>query len=333
MSKKEQFIKLMKGDDPGRILFYPLLMHFAARFIGKTYGQFASDYNVLVESNIKCMEHFGLDMVGLISDPYRETSAFGAPIEYIAEGVPKCLKHLVESVDDIAKLKNPDVYKCERTLDRINGVELFKRRIKDEVPVMGWVEGPLAEACDLAGVGEMLVFLMTDPDSSKKLMDICLKTAKDFAKAQVEAGCDLIGIGDAICSQIDAETYNTFVFERHKELVDYIHSIGAYVKLHICGDTTHLWPSIAKLDIDWFDPDHLTSISDAHKILGSSVTLSGNLNPVDIQNLKEEEIVIAAKKLAEKEKGKRFIMSAGCEITVLTPHANLMAMRNAIKQN
>jgi hypothetical protein len=33
-------------------------------------------------------------------------------------------------------------------------------------------------------------------------------TAKNFAKAQIEAGCDLIGIGDAICSQIDSDTYD-----------------------------------------------------------------------------------------------------------------------------
>ena len=278
-----------------------------------------------------CLEHFDLDMVSLISDPYRETSAFGAPIEYQAEGVPKCLKHLISSAADIDSLKNPDVYKCERTLDRINGAAYFSKRLNGEVPVMGWVEGPLAEACDLAGVGEMLVFLMTDSDASHRLLDKCLVTAMDFAKAQIEAGCDLIGIGDAICSQVDADTYNTFVFERHKQLVEFIHSRGAYVKLHICGDTTHLWPSLAKLGIDWFDPDHLTDITEAHRILGPSVTLSGNLNPVDIQNRNAEEILVSAKKLAETEKGKRFIMSAGCEITVDTPHANLMALRKATK--
>ena len=58
-------------------------MHFAARFNHTTYGKFASDYKTLVESNIKAMEYFDMDMVSLISDPYRETSAFGAGIEYV----------------------------------------------------------------------------------------------------------------------------------------------------------------------------------------------------------------------------------------------------------
>jgi len=110
--------------------------------------------------------------------------------------------------------------------------------------VSGWIEGPLAEACDLSGVNEMLVNLMTDPDFSNFLMDKCMLTARDFAKAQIEAGCDLIGIGDAICSQIDKESYDLFVRQRHSELIAFIHECGASVKLHICG-TPHTFSNLS----------------------------------------------------------------------------------------
>lgn len=86
MNKKQKFDSLLAGNLTEEILFYPILMHFAARFNDSTYGEFASDHKVLVESNIRCMDHFDIDMVSLISDPYRETSAFGAPVEFIAEG-------------------------------------------------------------------------------------------------------------------------------------------------------------------------------------------------------------------------------------------------------
>lgn len=62
--------------------------------------------------------------------------------------------------------------------------------------------------------------LMMEPDFANRLMDKCAVTAKDFAKAQIEAGCEIIGMGDAVCSQIDADTYETFVKERHKELIE-----------------------------------------------------------------------------------------------------------------
>jgi uroporphyrinogen decarboxylase len=203
--------------------------------------------------------------------------------------------------------------------------------LKGTVPVFGWIEGPLAEACDLAGVSEMLIMLMSDPDFSNRLMDKCMVTAREFARAQVEAGCDVIGIGDAICSQIDLEMYNTYVKNRHIDLVDYIHSIGGKVKLHICGNITHLLPALKDLGLDILDIDWQVDFEEAHRIIGDNVSICGNINPVKIQDAHEEELNTIVRELAQKEKNKRFICSGGCEITVNTPVRNLLAMRKAFE--
>lgn len=331
MNKKEKFLSFLNNEGVKNYLpFQPILMHFAARLYGKTYGEFASDHNVLVNSNIKALTEFNLDWVELISDPYRETSAFGATIEYIPEGVPKCLAPIVKTIDDVHALRNPDVYKAKRTLDRIKGAELYQRKLNGTVPVFGWIEGPLAEACDLAGVSEMMVMLMIDPDFCNFLMDKCMITAKQFARAQINAGCDVIGIGDAICSQIDADIYNFYVKERHKELVSYIHSLDAKVKMHICGNINHLLPSLKDLNLDILDLDWQIDPDDAHKVMGSQVAICGNINPVTIQNLTSGQISQITSELVETQKGKKFILSAGCEITVDTPHQNIKAMREVL---
>jgi hypothetical protein len=58
MNKKQKFDALCSGTLPeGEWLFYPILMHFAARLNGHNYGEFASDYKVLADSNLKCLEH------------------------------------------------------------------------------------------------------------------------------------------------------------------------------------------------------------------------------------------------------------------------------------
>jgi MtaA/CmuA family methyltransferase len=330
MNKQQLYQDLLKGKpSKERVFFRPILMHFAARFNNTTYGKFASDYKVLVESNIRSMEYFDTDMVSLISDPYRETSAFGAKIEYIDEGVPRCLDQIVKTMDDVKNLPSPDVYKCERTLDRIKGADYFQKLLKGTVPVSGWIEGPLAEACDLTGVNEMLVYLMIDPDFSNLLMDKCMITAKNFAKAQIEAGCDLIGTGDAICSQIDKDSYDLYVKDRHRELIAFIHECGASVKLHICGNVTHLLESLKELNADIVDLDWQVDLDNARRILGEEVVLGGNINPVLVQDRTEEEVYNLSRVLVEKYKNQKYLLAAGCEITVLTPHKNLMAMRKA----
>jgi len=310
--------------------FHPILMHFAARHTGFTYGQFASDYKALVESNLKCMEDFGMDAAGLISDPYRETSAFGARVTFPEEAVPRCMEILIRSREDIDNLKNPDVYKAERTLDRIRAGELLRKELGPGVPIIGWIEGPLAESCDLAGVNEVLLNIFMEPDFVHSLIEKTLVTAKDFARAQVEAGCDIIGVGDAICSQVSAENYREFVKEKHEELFAYIRSLGARVKLHICGNISHLLEDIRETRPDIVDIDWMVDMDEAHEKLGENIIRCGNLDPVAVIQDKNPELIASATKLlCEKETDRAFILSGGCEVTVNTPSAHLKAMRDA----
>jgi hypothetical protein len=51
-----------------------------------------------------------MDMVSLISYPYRETSAFGAPYEFVPDGIPICRKSIIQNLDDIFHLWIHDPY-------------------------------------------------------------------------------------------------------------------------------------------------------------------------------------------------------------------------------
>ncbi len=316
-----------------QISFHPILMHFAARHAGYSYREFASDHRVLTECNLRAQHDFELDAVGLISDPYRETAAFGAEVTFPEEGVPRCRNILVSTLEDVRMLKNPDLMKSERTRDRILAGRALRNLADAHIPVIGWIEGPLAECCDLAGVNEVLLKLYMEPDFVRFLMDKVMVTAKEFAKAQVEAGCEIIGVGDAICSQISRENYVEFVREKHRELFGYIRSLGARVKLHICGNITHLLEELPHSAPDIVDLDWMVDMEKAHEVLGEGPVRCGNLDPVVvIQDKSEQEIYAETLQLCGKEKGRGFILAGGCEITVNTPPSHLRAMREASRK-
>ena len=78
------------------------------------------------------------------------------------------------------------------------------------------------------------------------------------------------------------------------------------------------------IDLDW-----QVDLNKARWILGNDVVLGGNINPVFVQNQTEQGVFEYCRNLVEKYKDQKYLLAAGCEITVLTPHENLMAMRKA----
>jgi MtaA/CmuA family methyltransferase len=326
MTPRERYMAVLAGGKADYLPRLPILMAFAARFIGSDYGRFASDYKVLVEANRRCAEYFDFDQLSAISDPFRETQGFGAEIEYVEDGVPRCLSVPLENDFDLSRLTRPDPHKAERMKDRLMGIEAMKQEAQDKYSILGWIEGPAAEAAALRTVNNFLVDLMTDPDKACDLMDLCAETGIDFARAQIEGGADTIGIGDAIASQVAPETYRDLIFPREKRLVDAIHEAGGLVRLHICGDTTHLLDDFAKLGCDIVDLDWQVNLCEARRILGPDQCLVTNLNPVaEVMASNEKAIHEQLKKLYGDVRNPLMI-GAGCEIPRDTPAENLKAL-------
>jgi MtaA/CmuA family methyltransferase len=325
----ERCLAVLEGKPVDFLPRTPILMQYAAEAIGSDYAAFASDYRVLVKANVHCAEEYGIDQLSVISDAYRETHGFGSAVEYMVDGPPRSTHPLADS-KDLGLLLKPDPMTSERMRDRIRAVEAYKKEWGGEYSILGWVEGPVTEAADLRGVITFLMDILDDEAFACELMDICVDVAIDFARAQVEAGADTIGLGDAIASQIDPSTYGRLIQPREKRIVDAIHDMGAYVKLHICGNITHLLPAIAELGVDIIDVDHMVDMATVRKAVGPRVALAGNMDPVAIiQNSTPAQIRDAIHK-AYAESGAPYLVNAGCEIPAGTPAENLKALCQAV---
>jgi len=326
MTPRERYLAVLRGGRPDVLPRLPILMQFAAEHIGSCYGAFASDYRVLVEANLRCAEEFGIDQLNTMSDPYRETAGFGALIEFPRDGVPICPKPPLEEDPDVAKLPRPDPMQAPRMRDRIEAVRAYKAQAGDRFSIMGWVEGPAAEAADLRGVSNFFVDLLDDPAYANSLMARCVDTAIDFARPQVAAGADTIGIGDAVASQVSAKVYESLILPHEQRLVAALHGMNAHVRLHICGNIRHLLHGIATLGLDVIDIDHLVSLAEARRVLGPGIALAGNVDPVSCVMRGSPEAIAAAVRRCYAEAGGPFIVNAGCEIPASTPPQNLSAL-------
>ena len=307
-----------------------ILMFFAAKYIDKPFGQFCSDYRVLAEGNLRCVEQFEIDILSTLSDPWRETADFGTELITPEDDIPRPKQVLLQHIEDVEKLQLFDPRQSVRILDRIHAIELFKKEKGDEYPILGWVEGPIAEASDLRGNSDCLMDILINETFFRQLLEKCTEQAIWCAKAQLEAGAHIIGIGDAAASQIDRESYRNIILPYEKRIVDAIKGAGGIARLHICGDINHLLEDIVTLELDIMDIDWMVDMKRTVEIFDGISVVNGNVDPVAVMlNGSISDVKNAVRQCRIISKGKACI-SAGCEIPKFTPYENLLAFTEAL---
>jgi MtaA/CmuA family methyltransferase len=303
-------------------------MMFAVDQIGAKYREYARDHRVLAEAQIRTAEKFGFDYVSTISDPAREASDLGADIEWFEDQPPAINEShaLLHEKSLLMRLKAPDPCSGERMHDRVSGVALLRQQAGAAMLVEGWVEGPCAMSSDLRGINTLMTDFSDDPDFVRDLFEFTVDMEMRFAKAQIEAGADLIGVGDAAASLVGPAIYHEFVLPYEQKLISGIRDLGGRVRLHICGNTKRILVGMGKAGAEMIDIDYPSPMALAREATGPEQVLLGNLNPVKGLRDGTPESVTALITQCHRDAGQRFIVGAGCEICRGTPEENVMAL-------
>jgi MtaA/CmuA family methyltransferase len=330
MNSYERVMKRLLGEETDRIPNLNIVMQFAARHIGAPYGKYCTDYRLLTEGNLRCCEDFGINAVSAISDPCREAEGFGAKVHIGEDSVPEIRGTLVNGAEDVKKLKVRSSGSVPRMEDRIRAVELYARQVKGVYPIIGWVEGPFAEAADLRGVNNILMDIALESDIVEDIMAVTLEQAVSFAKEQIAAGADIIGVGDAVASLVGPKLYQKTVLPYEAELLRRIREAGAKTKLHICGNIGPYLEILPVAHCDILDLDWMVDIGKAVKLHGEKVSLCGNINPVAVLEASEAGVAEQVQELMLTGSA-RYIFAAGCEIPRDTPEENMAVIARTLE--
>lgn len=328
MNGRERILAHLAGRPVDRLPLMPITMQYAADQIGAKYRSYVTDHRVLVAAQLRTAETFDLDYVSCISDPAREAADAGAAIELFDDQPPAFIESnaLLADKSALARLVPPDPAGGGRMTDRLQAAALFKEKVRGERLIEGWIEGPCAEGADLRGINALMMDFYDEPEFVRDLFAFAVETGLRFAKAQLEAGAELIGIGDAAASLVGPEIYEEFVWPFEKQLVDGIRAAGGRTRLHICGNTRRILAGMGRLGCDIVDIDYPSPLSEARAQMGPHQVLLGNLHPVAV--LLNGTVEDVYRELAEchAQAGERFIVGAGCEVPRGTPAANVHAM-------
>ena len=325
MTPRERHTAFFQGQPVDRPLVQPLLMTLASKLYGSIYHEYVLDGRTLARAQVHAASLAGLDILSACSDPVRELSDLGGRVLFF-ENDPPAPDPAGFLLDNRSKVRSlPWETLGQRMEDRLLAIHEMRSLGGGGYPILGWIEGPSSLGAVLRGTTQLMEDFLDEPGFVQDLFDHSTDLAIRFALAQVKAGADMIGMGDAPSSLIGPALYEEYVVPRQQRIVRAVHSVGATFRLHICGNTTRLTSLMDSTGADLIDLDFPVQMERAASEMMRVRGILGNLDPVRQVLQSTPDRISADLRKCHQAAGSRYVVGAGCEIPAATPLENLVA--------
>jgi MtaA/CmuA family methyltransferase len=331
MTSLQRFRDTLDGRPTDHLPAQPFCMMYAARHLGVSYADYCRDHRLVVEGQLKLHEDFGIDCLVLSTDPAREL------IDMVGEGSVEWIDNQGPVVDEsrawlddprkLLSLSRPDPLGGGRMTDRVEGVRKLRKAVGDAASVVGWIEGPISGASELRGINHVMEDLIDDPAFAADLFDFVVDVEVAFARAQLDAGADTIGMGESATCLLGPAQYRDLALPRQRRILEQIRASHPHARLrfHCCGSTTHLLDLINTLPADMIELDYPVDLAHARTRLPAKA-ISGNISTVETLVSGTPDDVYAAAAACHRAVGPRYIVGSGCDVAPMTPPDNLRAL-------
>ena len=337
MSSFDRVMTSVNHKEPDRVPFMPFAQTFTAKFAGIPFSAYVSKAEKFLEGQMKAYNAFGWDALCFSSDVGMYAGALGAKIEFPYDDVPRIVKPLLSHTsmkEDFQKLKIPDMRKTGRLTESIKAIELAKKEVGEEVPIIGWTEGPFQGVTLLSGADPLSLFYTLDHvDEFKEILDWYADFEIEVAKAMYEAGADIIGVGETAAYFMSPTYFKQFCLEPEKKACHAIKKLGMVPLIHCCGyvpQCVHFSKETNPGGAIQFD--YQVDLAWAKELLRGEVTIMGNLdyNKLTVADPKQVSDD-CTKKLKIAAEGGGYWLAFGCEIPRELPIDNMKAILRTLK--
>jgi len=334
MNAYERVMATFSGKKPDRVPILPVVREWCCKQAGIQFPHTMENVEKHVFSQYYCARKFGYDVVWGLIGASEESEAMGSVVKYGDDYLPTVKDYAVKDYGkDLPRLRIPDPYQDGRLPLILEGIRRLKELCKDEVPVMGSVQGPFRHAAMLRGSDSLMRDLFKNRESARRLMEIATDSLIVWGVAVVQAGADIVWIPDPVASGdvVSPRTYKEWVLPFVQRLVDAIKKTGVRIIMHVCGDTSDRLEMLASSGADGLSLDAKVDFGFARRALGPSYLLMGNVEPTRLLTVgTPKDVYDYSKNLIDQAgSGGHFFLSSGCIVSSEAPVENMEAMFRA----
>lgn len=334
LSSRQLVLNAIQGKPHPRI---PVAQHnftFCIRHCGSTVEKFRRNPLHAAQVLANTAYDFGYDCIIIDFDTCALAEAMGSKLVFPEDEPARVDQYGLATLDAGRELRIPDPHADARLPLWLETTRELRRLVGDDKAILARADqGPFGLLFQLRDGQELMMDLI---DADEELLFDCLRTCCDagvlFAKAQLEAGADIVSIGDGASGEslISPEMYARFSqpFERrYKELLG-----DGLLSLHICGKTNNIIEGMVQTGSDILELDHLNDLSRSLPIIGDRSCVFGNIDPSSVLTFGTRQTVLdACRDVLETAKRltQRFVLCPGCLANSTTPGENMRAMTEA----
>jgi len=277
------------------------------------------------------------DAAFMMMDLSVEANALGLQVRFPIHESSTVEYHPVRRVEDLDKFRCINILQDSRIQSYIKTVEMMRMGLPDEVLVGAYIIGPVTLAGLLGGAEQAAMDSVIDPDKLDALCRFCTRIIKDYARALINAGADLLCILEPTAVILGPPQFEQFSATYVRHIIESYKYAGVDTIYHICGNTMHLIEAMAQSGVAAISLDSPQTGVDmvrAARLAGPDVVVMGNINPTAVMKDGSPDGVRRActDLLEQMREVPNFILSTGCDLPPGVPLENMHALMQAARE-
>jgi len=318
-----------KREQVARVPWVPFVGVHGASLINSSADQYLKSSEKIVKGITKAIELYRPDGIPVVFDLQIEAEILGCKLSWNKDNPPAVIGHPLtegKNLNDLKRL-NKDEGRIPVVLEATEKL----REMYPDIALYGLITGPFTLALHLQGT-DIFMKLFEDPGYVSELMDYCNNVAIDYSSMLMEAGCDVIAVVDPMTSQIDPDSFSSFVSPYVTKLFDHIRQSGRLSSFFVCGHAQQNVEVMAECKPDNISIDENIPLDFMKNIaLEKQISFGGNIKLTSVLLLGDE---IDSKKEAvtciDLGGNNGFILAPGCDLPMDTPVNNLKAVSDLV---
>jgi uroporphyrinogen decarboxylase len=236
------------------------------------------------EATLQPIEAFGFDAAIIFADILLPITPMGMDLEFV-EGTGPVINNPVRSPSDVDKLQLFEP--AEELSATMDAIRLVRSQLLEDTPLIGFAGAPFTLASYLIEGGgsrnfrHAKTFMMSEPGSWHRLLELVSEVTIRYLRAQIDAGAQAVQLFDSWIGALSPADYREFVKPHSQRIFQALK--GSPVPLiHFGTNNATLLQEMVEAGGDVIGVDWRIPVDQAWQQVGHDRAIQGNLDPISL---------------------------------------------------